>query len=103
MLKTWKPDVLVSDVAMPGEDGYTLIGKVRDLSDASLAGIPAIAVTAHARLEDRRRALDAGFEYHIAKPIDRIRLIDAVASAVGRVSRLRERTKSPAGGTRSSR
>ena len=102
MLQTWKPDVLVSDVAMPGEDGYTLIGKVRDLSDASLAGIPAIAVTAHARLEDRRRALDAGFEYHIAKPIDRLRLIDAVASAVGRVSRLRERTKSPAGGTRSS-
>jgi PAS domain S-box-containing protein len=99
VLQTWKPDVLVSDVAMPGEDGYTLIGKVRELSDHVVAGIPAIAVTAHARLEDRRRALEAGFEYHIAKPIDRMRLIDAVASAVGRFGR-RERSRSPAGGTK---
>jgi len=99
-LQTWKPDVFVSDVAMPGEDGYSLISKVRELSDRSIAAIPAIAVTAHARLEDRRRALEAGFEYHIAKPIDRMRLIGAVASAVGRFSGNRERSKSPAGGTR---
>ena len=100
VLRSWKPDVLVSDVAMPVEDGYTLIGRVRQLSDPAVAGIPAIAVTAHARLADRRRALEAGFEYHIAKPIDRMRLIDAVASAVGRFSARRERSKSPAGGTK---
>lgn len=100
VLQSWKPDVLVSDVAMPGKDGYTLIRNVRELPDHAVAGIPAIAVTAHARLEDRRRALESGFEYHIAKPIDRVRLIDAVASAVGRFSGRRERSKSPAGGTR---
>jgi CheY-like chemotaxis protein len=100
LLQSWKPDVLVSDIAMPGEDGYSLIGKVRALSDHSVAAIPAIAVTAHARLEDRRRALEAGFEYHIAKPIDRMRLIDAVASAAGRFSGRRERSPTPAGLTR---
>lgn len=100
VLESWKPDVLVSDVAMPGEDGYTLIEKVRDFPDHAVAGIPAIAVTAHALLEDRRRALEAGFQYHIAKPIDRMRLIDAVASAVGRFTRRPEWSKSPAGRTR---
>ena len=88
--------MLVSDIEMPDEDGYTLIRKVRELADTSVSAIPAIAVTAHARIEDRQRAIGAGYEYHIAKPIDRTRLIDAVAAAAGR---RRERPKSPARGT----
>jgi PAS domain S-box-containing protein len=96
MLEAWRPDVLISDIEMPEEDGYTLIGKVRELADPALSVIPAIAVTAHARMEDRQRAIAAGYEYHIAKPIDRMRLIDAVASAAGR---RRERSRSPAQGS----
>jgi PAS domain S-box-containing protein len=96
-IKSWRPDVLVSDIEMPDEDGYTLIRKVRELPDASAAITPAIAVTAHARIEDRKRAIEAGYEYHIAKPIDRMRLIDAVGLAAGRTQ---ARPKSPARGTR---
>jgi PAS domain S-box-containing protein len=101
ILQSWHPDVLVSDIAMPEEDGYTFIGKVRRLADAAVAGIPSIAVTAHARLEDRQRALDAGFQYHVAKPVNRLRLVDAVALAAGRFTGgHRESPKSPARGTR---
>lgn len=96
VLEAWRPDVLVSDIAMPEEDGYSLIRKVRDLSDRSLSVIPGIAVTAHARIEDRQRAIAAGYEYHIAKPIDRMRFIDTVSTAAGRH---REPSKSPARGT----
>lgn len=97
VIESWQPDVLVSDIEMPGEDGYALIRKVRDLPNPLASGIPAIAVTAYAGIEDRQRAIGAGYEYHVAKPIDRMRLIDAVGSAAGR---RRERPKSPARGTR---
>jgi PAS domain S-box-containing protein len=96
MLQSWKPDVLVSDIEMPEEDGYMLIAKVRELADPVVAATPAIAVTAHARIADRQRAIAAGYAYHIAKPIDRMRLIDAVGAAAGRH---REQPKSPARGT----
>jgi signal transduction histidine kinase/ActR/RegA family two-component response regulator len=62
------PDVLLSDIEMPGEDGYSLIRKVRARSDGA-ASLPAIAVTAYARIEDRARALREGFDNHIAKPV----------------------------------
>jgi CheY-like chemotaxis protein len=65
-----RPDVLISDIAMPEEDGYMLIGRVRALPPDDGGRIPAIAVTAYAGGEDRRRALDAGFDGHLAKPID---------------------------------
>jgi len=97
MVESWRPDVLVSDIEMPDEDGYTLIQKVRELPNASARATPAIAVTAHARIEDRKRAIDAGYEYHIAKPIDRMRLIDAVGLAAGKTQEL---SKTPAHGTR---
>jgi len=71
-------DVLVADVAMPNEDGYTLIRKVRALS-APAAAIPAAALTAFVRDEDRQQALGAGFQVHLAKPIDPHALVDAVA------------------------
>jgi len=71
-------DVLLADIAMPNEDGYTLIRKVRALS-APAAAIPAAALTAFVRDEDRRQALGAGFQLHLAKPIDPHALVDAVA------------------------
>lgn len=97
VIASWRPDVLVSDIAMPEQDGYALIAEVRKLPEPAASGIPAIAVTAHARIEDRERALSAGYDYHIAKPVDRLRLIDAVASAAGRRGEL---PKSPAQRTR---
>ncbi len=63
------PDVLVSDIGMPGEDGYDLIRKVRHLEATRGRHIPAIALTAYAAAEDRRRALEAGYEAHVAKPV----------------------------------
>jgi PAS domain S-box-containing protein len=63
------PDVLVSDIGMPGEDGYDLIRKVRRLEASRGRHIPAIALTAYAAAEDRRRALEAGYEAHVAKPV----------------------------------
>src|SRR5207245_2735462 len=71
-------DVLLADIAMPNEDGYTLIRKVRALP-APAAAIPAAALTAFVRDEDRRQALGAGFQVHLAKPIDPHALVDAVA------------------------
>ena len=77
-------DVLLADIAMPGEDGYALIRKVRAL-DARIASIPAAALTAFARNEDRQRALQAGFQLHLTKPIDATTLVAAVASLGGKL------------------
>jgi signal transduction histidine kinase/ActR/RegA family two-component response regulator len=82
-----KPDVLISDIGMPEEDGYQLIGKMRAL-EASLADrIPAIALTAYARVEDRVRALNAGFQVHVPKPIEPAELVAVVASLTGRTGK----------------
>ena len=81
LLDTWSPDVLLSDIEMPGEDGYTLMRKVRALS-GQRGHIAAVAVTAHARQEDRARAFDAGFEWHLAKPIDPTELVSVIVSLV---------------------
>src|SRR2546423_3501008 len=67
----WEPDILVSDIGMPNEDGYSLIKKVRQLDSSRAQKIPAVALTAYATDEDRIRALDAGFQTHVAKPIER--------------------------------
>jgi CheY-like chemotaxis protein len=76
------PDVLVSDISMPGEDGYALIRKVRSLHEADGGRIPAVALTALARKEDRRTALLAGFQTHLAKPVEPNELTAAVANLV---------------------
>jgi PAS domain S-box-containing protein len=78
------PDVLVSDIGMPLEDGYSLIRKVRQLKAEQGGQIPAIALTAYARPEDRMRALAAGFQMHIAKPLEPTELVTMVASLAGR-------------------
>jgi CheY-like chemotaxis protein len=69
------PDVLISDIRMPEEDGYSLMQSLRS------AGVvtPAIALTAYARIEDADQARAAGFQIHLPKPVDAIRLVDAVA------------------------
>jgi CheY-like chemotaxis protein len=76
------PDLLISDIGMPGEDGYELIRKVRALPVGRGRKIPAIALTAYARTEDRMRALRAGYQSHIAKPVELAELITVMASLV---------------------
>jgi PAS domain S-box-containing protein len=73
-------DVLVSDIGMPGEDGYELIRRVRERHDAR--ALPALALTAYARAEDREKVMAAGFQHHVAKPLDPARVISLVASLV---------------------
>jgi|SRR4029453_2427251 CheY-like chemotaxis protein len=72
------PDVLVSDLSMPGEDGFWLIAAIRALSTAHGGGTPAAALTGHVALEDRARVLSAGFQFHIPKPVDPNHLIGIV-------------------------
>ncbi|NTU85881.1 MAG: response regulator, partial [Chloroflexales bacterium] len=79
-LRTWRPDVLVSDVAMPGEDGYWLIREVRALAPEDGGATPAVALTAYVRVEDRMRVLAAGFQQYLPKPVDQAELQDVVAS-----------------------
>lgn len=79
-LENFKPDVLVSDIGMPGEDGYTLIRKIRELEPETGGLIPAVALTGYARVEDYREALAAGFQLHVAKPIRAAELIAVIAS-----------------------
>jgi signal transduction histidine kinase/ActR/RegA family two-component response regulator len=78
--ETFQPDLLLSDIAMPQSSGYDLIGQVRALPSAALRGVPAIALTAFARPADAQRALDAGFQRHLAKPVDNDALVAAVAA-----------------------
>jgi CheY-like chemotaxis protein len=79
LLQTADPSVLISDIGMPGTDGHELIREVRELVHSQLSRIPAMALTAFARPEDRSRALLAGFQVHLSKPIDPRELILNVA------------------------
>jgi len=83
-VQTDRPDVIVSDIGMPGEDGYALIRRIRALAPESGGQTPALALTAYARTEERAKAVTAGFQYHISKPIEPAELIAMIAS----VSRL---------------
>jgi CheY-like chemotaxis protein len=79
-----RPDVLVSDIGMPDVDGYELLRRIRALGPRPGGLLPAIAITAFARSEDRTRALRAGFLAHIAKPVEPSELLATIASVVGR-------------------
>jgi CheY-like chemotaxis protein len=74
-----RPDVIVSDIAMPDEDGYDLIRKLRELSPTHGGTIPALALTAYAREEDRLRCITCGFQAHLPKPVDPNDLVALVA------------------------
>jgi len=84
LVESERPDVLVSDIGMPDVDGYELLRRVRALGQARGGRLPAIALTALARSEDRTRALHAGFLAHVAKPVESAEIIATVASVVGR-------------------
>lgn len=79
LLTRFRPHVLVSDIGMPGEDGYSFVERVRQLPAESGGNTPSIALTAYTSPEDRRRALIAGFNVHLGKPISLERLISAIA------------------------
>jgi CheY-like chemotaxis protein len=79
-----KPDVIVSDIGMPDVDGYELLRRIRALGPERGGRVPAIALTAFARTEDRMRALRAGFLVHVAKPVEPSELVATVASVAGR-------------------
>jgi PAS domain S-box-containing protein len=79
LLLETKPDVLISDIGMPEEDGYELIEKVRELTVERGGKIPAVALTAYARAEDRLRALRSGYQMHVSKPVELAELVAIVA------------------------
>ena len=79
-----RPHVLVSDIGMPDVDGYELLSRVRALGPGGGGTVPAIALTAFARSEDRTRALRAGFLVHVSKPVEPSELIATVATIAGR-------------------
>jgi signal transduction histidine kinase/response regulator RpfG family c-di-GMP phosphodiesterase len=83
-LAQWQADLIVSDIGMPTADGYELIRRVRKLDTGHRGQIPAVALTAYAGAEDVKRALAAGFQTHLAKPVDPKALITTVARAAGR-------------------
>ncbi len=76
-IEKFKPDLLISDIAMPTEDGYSLIGKIRNLK-SEIRTVPAIALTAFAGEEDIQRALSAGFQAHVAKPVNNEKLLSVI-------------------------
>ncbi len=81
----WRPDVLISDIGMPGEDGYDFIRTVRALSPDQGGQIPAIALTALARTQDRLKVLSAGYQMHVPKPVEPVELATVVASLTRRL------------------
>jgi PAS domain S-box-containing protein len=85
MLGRWRPDVLVSDIEMPIEDGYALIRKVRALSAEHGGRTPAVALTAYGRMQDRVQSLTAGYNMHVAKPVDPGEFTAIIASLAGRM------------------
>ena len=81
------PDVLVSDIGMPDEDGYSLIRRVRALGTERGGNVPAVALTAYARAEDRMKAILAGFQMHVPKPVEGAELLTMIASLAQRTPR----------------
>jgi CheY-like chemotaxis protein len=85
VMNQWRPDVLVADIGMPGVDGYEFIRQLRARSPQSGGAVPAAALTAYARTQDRLRVLSAGYQMHVPKPIQPAELVTVVASLAKRV------------------
>ncbi|MEO5969998.1 MAG: ATP-binding protein, partial [Bdellovibrionia bacterium] len=79
LMQNFRPDILISDLAMPGEDGYSLIARVRKLPPEQFGQIPALALTAYASVEDIKQVKEAGFQAHLAKPVDAFNLAKVVS------------------------
>jgi PAS domain S-box-containing protein len=84
-LKANSPDIIISDIGMPAVDGYQLINSVRALPPEEGGKIPAVALTAYARFEDRLKALKAGYQMHVPKPVELTELVTVINSLMGRV------------------
>ena len=78
------PDVLIADIGMPVMDGFELVRQLRESDDPALREVPAAALTAYARLEDRAQTLQRGFEMHLTKPVDPLELVSAVKALARR-------------------
>ncbi len=89
ILKSWQPEILISDITMPDGDGYELINHLRHERDG-VGAIPALAITANAGADDRIRAIAAGFHMHLPKPVEADELVVCVASLTGRLARTQE-------------
>jgi CheY-like chemotaxis protein len=85
-----EPDVIVSDIEMPIENGYMLIQRVRSLDNSRVKDVPALALTAHAKIEDKLRILASGFQEHLAKPFNPAELILAIAILSGHANNLNQ-------------
>lgn len=83
LIERWRPSVLVSDIGLPNEDGYSLIRKVRSMGPDRGGDVPAVALTGYAKTEDRTRALGAGFQMHVPKPVEPVELVMVIASLTG--------------------
>jgi hypothetical protein len=83
--REWRPDLLVSDIGLPGENGYELVQRIRALPADEGGLTPAVALTAYARSEDRARALRAGFDMHVPKPVEEAELLAVLAAATERL------------------
>jgi PAS domain S-box-containing protein len=83
----WRPEVLISDIEMPDADGYELMRSIRNLPPEHGSQVPAVALTAHARVEDRMKALAAGFQTHVPKPVEAAELLTVLGSITGRLAR----------------
>ena len=79
---SWRPDIVVSDIGMPAKDGCTLVQDIRALPDARARSVPAIALTAYTGVDDVARARRAGFQAHLAKPVDAADLLSAILAFV---------------------
>ncbi|HVG21980.1 MAG TPA: PAS domain S-box protein [Blastocatellia bacterium] len=84
LVKEWRPDVIVSDIGMPGEDGYSFMNRVKAWAREAGTWIPAVALTAYARTEDRMKALASGYQIHVPKPVEPAELITVLVSLVER-------------------
>jgi CheY-like chemotaxis protein len=82
VIREWRPDVVVSDIAMPGEDGYSFIRKLRALPPEEGGTIPAVALTAYAGIKEKTRVLSSGFQMYVPKPVELSELLATLASLI---------------------
>ncbi len=84
MLQQWKPAVIISDIGLPGEDGYQLVQRVRALKPQQGGSIPAVALTGYASPIDESKARAAGYQAHLSKPVELDQLVATIARLAGR-------------------